>query len=110
MLFNGYKKRENFFGVVPDYLLGAGNTQNLAGYLVHYGYLFNFTDFWDLRLDASFDWNKRDKWIAKGAMGLEQRAQEKAMDILKNHKVDPLPDDVLKELRTIVNKANDTLV
>ncbi|UCB44935.1 MAG: trimethylamine methyltransferase family protein [Spirochaetota bacterium] len=57
-----------------------------------------------------FDWNKRDKWITRGAKGLEQRAREKAMDILKNHKVDPLPDNVLKELRAIVKKANDTLV
>jgi trimethylamine--corrinoid protein Co-methyltransferase len=57
-----------------------------------------------------FDWDKRDKWVSKGSKGLEQRAKEKALEILKSHKVEPLPDDVLKEISSIVKKADETLV
>jgi trimethylamine--corrinoid protein Co-methyltransferase len=57
-----------------------------------------------------FDWNKRDKWVKRGAKDLEERAKEKALDILKNHKVEPLPENVLKEIGSIVKKANETLV
>jgi len=57
-----------------------------------------------------FNWEKRDKWISKGKKGLEQRAKEKALDILSTHNVEPLPDEVRKELSSIVEKADKELV
>jgi trimethylamine--corrinoid protein Co-methyltransferase len=56
-----------------------------------------------------FDWNKRDKWVSKGAKGLEQRAREKAIAILKEHEVEPLPKEVIKELSSIIIKADEEL-
>ena len=34
------------------------------------------------------------------------RAMEKAKDLLANHQPEPLPDDVLKQIRGIVDKAD----
>jgi len=57
-----------------------------------------------------FDRDRRDVWEMKGSKGQEQRAREKALAILEKHHVPPLPDDVQKELETIVSKAEKILV
>jgi trimethylamine--corrinoid protein Co-methyltransferase len=54
-----------------------------------------------------FERNNREVWISKGKKDLVQKAREKALDILEKHEVEPLPDDVVKELRSIVSKANE---
>jgi trimethylamine--corrinoid protein Co-methyltransferase len=56
-----------------------------------------------------FDRDSRMSWLSKGAKGLEQKAKEKALTILEEHKVPSLPEDVVKELRSIVNKADQEL-
>lgn len=56
-----------------------------------------------------FDRDSRMTWLSKGAKGLEQKAKEKALTILEEHKVPPLPEDIVKELGSIVNKADQEL-
>jgi trimethylamine:corrinoid methyltransferase-like protein len=41
---------------------------------------------------------------------LEQRAREKALDILAKHEVEPLPEEVQRELIAIVSKADQELI
>ena len=48
------------------------------------------------------DRRARDVWEAAGATTAYERALEKARWILENHKPDPLPDDVLAKVRSIV--------
>jgi trimethylamine--corrinoid protein Co-methyltransferase len=57
-----------------------------------------------------FDRNSSQAWYAKGAKELEQKAREKALDILSKHEVEPLPEQVLKELAIIARKADNELV
>ena len=40
---------------------------------------------------------------------LEQKAREKALAILEEHEVPPLPEDVTREIRVIVEKADKEL-
>ena len=47
----------------------------------------------------------RDKWKAAGGLTMHERAQEKARDILKNHKPTPLSDEVRSQMRTIVENV-----
>jgi trimethylamine--corrinoid protein Co-methyltransferase len=56
-----------------------------------------------------FDRDLRDIWVSKGAKGLEQKAREKALAILDKHEVEPLPEDVVEELKSIVGKADQQL-
>jgi trimethylamine--corrinoid protein Co-methyltransferase len=51
----------------------------------------------------------REDWVAAGSTDLYQRAQEQARHILETHKPDPLSDDVLATLRSIVEEAEAEL-
>ena len=55
------------------------------------------------------DRRARDVWKAAGATTAYERALEKARWILENHKPDPLPDDVLAIIRSIVVEAEKEL-
>jgi trimethylamine--corrinoid protein Co-methyltransferase len=44
----------------------------------------------------------REKWEKAGGRSMHEKATEKARDILASHKPDPLPEDVIKQMRTIV--------
>jgi hypothetical protein len=46
---------------------------------------------------------------SKKTKGLEQKARETTVEIIKNHKVWPLPDHALEELKLIVDKANNEI-
>jgi trimethylamine---corrinoid protein Co-methyltransferase len=48
----------------------------------------------------------REDWERRGATDMYQRAMEKAKDLLANHHPEPLPDDVYKQVRSIVDKAD----
>ncbi|UCB47195.1 MAG: trimethylamine methyltransferase family protein, partial [Spirochaetota bacterium] len=48
-------------------------------------------------------------WEAGGKRTLESKAAEKAISILDSHEVPPLPDDVLRELKVIMKKADEDL-
>ncbi|UCB44723.1 MAG: trimethylamine methyltransferase family protein [Spirochaetota bacterium] len=56
-----------------------------------------------------FDRCNRETWESMGKKDLVQKASEKAFEILKKHEVEPLPEDVSKELKDIVRKAEKEL-
>ena len=47
----------------------------------------------------------REDWLADGARSLRQTANQKAKAILQSHKPDPLPQDMVAELKRIVKNA-----
>ena len=49
------------------------------------------------------------KWKAAGATDSYAKAAEKTRDILQNHKPDPLPDKVLKDIQTIIRETEEEL-
>ena len=55
------------------------------------------------------DRRTREDWEAGGKTDLYQRALEEARFILENHKPDPLPDEVLAKIRSIVEEAEAEL-
>ena len=55
------------------------------------------------------DRRTREDWDAGGKTDLYQRALEEARFILENHKPDPLPDEVLTTIRSIVEEAEAEL-
>jgi trimethylamine---corrinoid protein Co-methyltransferase len=48
----------------------------------------------------------REDWEARGGTDMYTRAMEKAKDLVENHRPEPLPDDVLAQVRGIVDKAD----
>jgi trimethylamine--corrinoid protein Co-methyltransferase len=48
----------------------------------------------------------REDWAAAGGTDLHQRAQEEARRILATHVPESLPDDVVREIREIVDAAD----
>jgi trimethylamine--corrinoid protein Co-methyltransferase len=50
-----------------------------------------------------------DAWLAAGKKGALEHAEERAREILRTHAPDPLPDDVLAELRRLVEVADREL-
>jgi trimethylamine--corrinoid protein Co-methyltransferase len=55
------------------------------------------------------DRRTREDWEVSGSTDIYQRALEEARHILKTHKPDPLPDDVLATMRSIVEEAEEEL-
>lgn len=53
------------------------------------------------------DRRMRDAWQELGGKDFTERAYEKAVDILENHKPDPLPDGVPEQIRSIVAGAEE---
>jgi trimethylamine--corrinoid protein Co-methyltransferase len=47
----------------------------------------------------------RDNWEAAGAKDMAQAANDKAIEILKNYKPTPLPEDVAKRIHDIVEEG-----
>ena len=56
------------------------------------------------------DRDNRGTWKAKGGKDLAEVAREEARRILKTHQPEPLPDDIQKTLREIVQSAEKELV
>lgn len=52
----------------------------------------------------------REEWERSGSSDIYQRASEKARDILENHKPEPLPDNVLATMRSIVEDAEAEMI
>ena len=52
-------------------------------------------------LPTLFDRYSYDQWAAEGEMTLQQRANRKVQNILKNHLAEPLPDEVIKTITVI---------
>jgi trimethylamine--corrinoid protein Co-methyltransferase len=55
------------------------------------------------------DRKMREDWVQAGSTDIYQRAMEQARFILENHKPDPLPEDVLSTIRSIVEEAEADL-
>jgi trimethylamine--corrinoid protein Co-methyltransferase len=55
------------------------------------------------------DRRRREFWQQRGATDLAQRARDEAKYILKTHKPDPLPPEVISTLRSIVEAAEADL-
>jgi trimethylamine--corrinoid protein Co-methyltransferase len=55
------------------------------------------------------DRNRMEVWKASGASDSYQRALEKTRDILKNHKSEPLPQQVLKDMHSIITETEGEL-
>jgi len=53
--------------------------------------------------------NSREAWEASGARTFVERAKEKAMTILQEHRPNPLPEDVSKALDDLVSHALKSL-
>jgi len=51
------------------------------------------------------DRRTRDVWKTAGAIGSYDRAMEKARYILENHTPQPLPDEILAKIRSIVEET-----
>ncbi len=51
----------------------------------------------------------RQKWEGSGGKTMYERALGEARQILADHRPDPLPDGVLKEMKEIVNEAEKEL-
>jgi trimethylamine--corrinoid protein Co-methyltransferase len=56
------------------------------------------------------DRRRREKWQAAGARDSYQLALEKTRTILQNHQPDPLPENILAELRRIIAETEKELV
>jgi trimethylamine--corrinoid protein Co-methyltransferase len=56
-------------------------------------------------------WDRRpyDAWLASGRPGALENAEERAREILRTHAPDPLPDDIVAELRRLVAVADAEL-
>ncbi len=55
------------------------------------------------------DRRMREEWEASGSTDISERATVEARRILETHKPDPLPDDVLATIRSIVEEAEREL-
>jgi len=55
------------------------------------------------------DRRMREEWEASGSTDISERASQEARRILETHKPDPLPDDVLATIRSIVEEAEREL-
>jgi len=51
----------------------------------------------------------REDWEAAGKTDIYQRAMEEARHILETHKPDPLPDEILAAMRSVVEEAEEEL-
>jgi len=55
-----------------------------------------------------FERGNYDQWLAKGAKSLGERAAERVEEILAEHKSEPLPEAVAREIKAIVRRAEQT--
>ena len=55
------------------------------------------------------DRSTREEWKTAGSTDIYQRAQEEARHILETHQPDPLSNDVLAKMRSIVEEAEEEL-
>jgi trimethylamine--corrinoid protein Co-methyltransferase len=79
--------------------IGVGND-----FLAHPSTMNNI----DLASDPMiFDRNMIGDWKAAGSKSAVDVAHDIVLDVMKNHVVAPIPEDVLKVMKSIVKKADD---
>ena len=52
------------------------------------------------------DRHRREEWVAKGSKSTGERVREKVIDIIENYELQPIPQDVLLQLKGIVARAD----
>ncbi len=55
------------------------------------------------------DRSRMEKWKSTGATDSYAKAAEKTCNILHNHKPEPLPEKVLKDIRVIISETQEEL-
>jgi trimethylamine--corrinoid protein Co-methyltransferase len=55
-----------------------------------------------------FERGNFDQWVDAGGLDLGLRAAQQVDTILKEHQPEPLPEDIQKQLRTIVKRAEES--
>ncbi len=55
------------------------------------------------------DRKTREAWETEGQLDIYQKSWEKARQILKTHQPEPLPEDVRKTIRSIVEESEEEL-
>ena len=60
----------------------------------------------DLSTTKLIDRNVREAWEAAGSPDFYEAARQEARRLLREHEVEPLPDDVADEVRAIVAEAD----
>lgn len=61
----------------------------------------------ELSTTQFIDRTQRETWEKKGAMTMTEATRAKAIDILENYEVTPLPDDVKKRIHDIVVEGEE---
>jgi trimethylamine--corrinoid protein Co-methyltransferase len=91
---------------VTDELLGADDIAAVGpfGDFLSLGSTLKFMR--DQSQPKLIDRRVREDWTAAGGKDLHQRSLEEARRILATHAPEPLPDDVLREIRAIVDAAD----
>ena len=62
------------------------------------------SEFWFPQLIDRLRW---DDWQQAGSKTMAQRVREKVIDLLENYEPEPLPDNVLKEMKEIIAQADE---
>lgn len=68
--------------------------------------LAHFRDMWEPSL---MSWEDRTTWEASGAKTMGQRARERAVQLITEHEVEPLPEEVLAKMRTVIDRREEAL-
>ena len=68
--------------------------------------LAHFRDMWEPSL---MSWEDRTTWEASGAKTMGQRARERAVALITEHEVEPLPEEVLAKMRTVIDRREEAL-
>ena len=53
------------------------------------------------------DRSRMEKWKSSGATDSYTKATEKMRDILQNHKPEPLPESVVKDIQAVIRETED---
>jgi len=64
-----------------------------------------FQNFRKLSAPKLLDRHNREGWIANGSKDIVEKSYEKAREILETFKPEPLPENIQKQLRDIVEEA-----
>jgi len=62
----------------------------------------HFREAWVPNLFDRFDY---ESWSAAGRLTLQQRANQRVLEIIKNHRAEPLPKEVVQQLEAIVDQS-----
>lgn len=68
--------------------------------------LKHFREMWEPNL---LSWEDRSTWTEKGSKTMGQRARERAVQLITEHEVDPLPETVIAAMNAVVEARRQTL-